>query len=155
MENELKEKNEDPAIHRLIGYVIVFITAWLFFDSTKMTTLPFGYLTSFFPRGGFWDTTSMAVIFLPLLAGLVWVVYTFLSGGNQKWAKILSWSGLAILAIEVLSRVRFHMVMKTSSFLILLAFFATGLALLLRARIVSRKLNDKSSKSATEKKDEQ
>ena len=136
--NQVK-RGEDAGLYRIFGYLFVAVATWLFFDSTKMTTYGIGYLTGMFPRGGFWDTTSMAVIFLPLLVGVVWLIYLFLAGGENKWAKILSWSGLAGIAIEALSRVRFHIVMKTSSFLILLGVFACGLAMLLRARILSSK----------------
>lgn len=141
----MKEENKDLArddqasIFWIIGYALIGLSAWLFFDSTKMTTLTFGYVSGLLPRGGFWDTSSMAIIFMPLLCGLFWLIYGFLSGANTKWAKTLSWTGLAIVAVEALSRVRFHMAMKTSFFLLLVLGLATGLAMLLRARILSRK----------------
>ncbi|MCK9435524.1 MAG: hypothetical protein M0R32_12185, partial [Candidatus Cloacimonetes bacterium] len=110
----MSDKNEpaDPTFYWLFGYILIGISSWIFFDSTKMTTLAYGYIGGLFPRGGIWDTSSMAIIFVPLLGGLLWLIYNFLSGKDEKWAKALSWSGLAIVAVEILSRVRFHMMMK-------------------------------------------
>ncbi|MEZ5299680.1 MAG: hypothetical protein R3F11_03270 [Verrucomicrobiales bacterium] len=44
----------------------------------------------------------------------------------MKWAWGLLWIGLAIVVIEILSRIRFHMVMKTSHALILLTMIAAA-----------------------------
>lgn len=136
--NKVASRDDQAGIFWILGYVLVGLSAWLFFDSTKMTTLTFGYVSGLLPRGGFWDTSSMAIIFTPLLGGLLWFIYNIIAGANTKWAKTLSWTGLAIVAIEALSRVRFHMAMKTSFFLLLVLMLATGLAMLLRARILNR-----------------
>lgn len=130
---------KDPSLYWIIGYILVCLSAWLFFDSTRMTTVTFGYVSGLLPRGGFWDTSSMAIIFTPLLCGFLWFVYNIIAGLNTKWPKVLSWTGLAVVAVEALSRVRFHMTMKTSFFLILVLMLATGLAMLLRAKILSNK----------------
>ena len=151
MNQDELNKSDQTFLFNLLGYIFIIGAAWLFFDSTRMTTRSMGYVLSFMPRGGFWDTTSMAIIFLPFLLGLFWLFYVFLAGGNFRWPKILSWSGLAIIAVEALSRVRFDISMKTSNFIILLGIFACGLAMLLRARILSGRIKAEANSEKGEK----
>lgn len=138
MSEKLEPAKNDPAIYWILGYILVCLSTWLFFDSTRMTTTAFGYISGVFPRGGFWNTSSMAIIFLPLLFGLIGVAYDILVNGKVRLvSKSVSWAGVAILAVEVLSRVRFHMMMKTTHFLILVGMLACGIAMLLRARVLN------------------
>lgn len=152
MDKNLPPIKNEPSLYWIIGYVLICLSAWLFFDSTKMTTNAFGYVSGFFPRSGFWNTSSMAIIFMPLLLGFVGVAYDLLVNGKVRLvSQSVSWAGVTILAVEILSRVRFHMMMKTTHFLILLGMLAVGLAMLLRARILSGRIKAESNSEKGEK----
>lgn len=76
-----------------------------------------------------WETTSMGILFVPLLAGVVALFYD----ANQKWGWWLVYFGVAVLAIEILSRIRFFMNTKLTHLIGMLVLFAAGLGLMLRS----------------------
>jgi hypothetical protein len=79
--------------------------------------------------GGMWETTSMGLIFVPFLIGVIALFYN----AAQKWAWWLMNIGLAIIVIEVLSRIRFLMTTKLSHLLGMMVLFAAGIGLMLRS----------------------
>jgi uncharacterized protein len=81
--------------------------------------------------GGFggWHTASSGILFVPFFLGVVVLFYD----SRLKWAWGLMWIGLAIIAIEILSRVRFQMSMKTTYLLILIGLFGAGVGLMIRS----------------------
>ena len=78
---------------------------------------------------GMWATGSMGIIFVPFGIG----VFSLFVNASRRWAWWLTWIGLAILAIEVLSRINFFINMKTTHFLLMLVLFLFGCALMFRS----------------------
>jgi len=62
---------------------------------------------------GFWETTSMGIVFMPFFLGVLALFYD----AKQKWAWWLMWLGVAVVAIEIISRMRFRFDIKTTHFL--------------------------------------
>ena len=80
-------------------------------------------------RGGMIDTTSMGILFVPFFIG----VFALFVDAHRKWAWILTYIGIAILAIEILSRIRFIIDTKLTHLLGMLVLFAAGCALMFRS----------------------
>ena len=118
-----------------IGFLLSAIAAWFLFDSV-IATSGHGVISGFI-RGragvgmgrGFGHTTSMGVIFLPFLIGVVSLFYD----ASKKWAWFLMYIGLGIVAVEVLSHLRFVFSMKSSHLLLIMGMFAAGVGLMLRS----------------------
>lgn len=114
----------------MIGLGLFILATYLFFDSVIATSsggLFTGWLGGH--RGGLWETTSMGLLFVPFFLG---VMFLFVDA-KQKWAWWLVYGGLAILAIEILSRIRFVLQMKTTHLLGLMVLFAAGAGLMIRS----------------------
>ena len=109
-----------------IGLVLSGLAAWLFFDSVRVTTAGYGFFTGWFRNG--YDTTSMGIIFIPFFVAVVALFYN----AQWKWAWWLLYIGIGILAIEILSRIRFLMHMKTTHLMLMLVMFAGGVGLMLK-----------------------
>lgn len=75
------------------------------------------------------ETTSMGLIFLPFFIGIVALFYS----AKLKWAWYVTWIGLAVIVIEITSRLRFLLQMKVSHLVILIVVFAAGAGLMLRS----------------------
>ena len=75
------------------------------------------------------ETTSMGIVFMPFLVGLIALFYD----ASKKWAWAVTWIGLAIIVIEMLSRIRFDMQIKTSHLMIMFVTFAAGAGLMLQS----------------------
>ena len=71
----------------------------------------------------------MGIVFVPFLLGIVVLFFD----SRLKWAWWLSGLGLAIIAIEIMSRIRFVMEMKTTHLMLILGMVAAGAGLLARA----------------------
>jgi hypothetical protein len=117
-----------------IGFCLAMLALYLFFDSVKVSTAGYGLISGSFHgrgggHGGFWETTSMGIIFVPFFLGVLSLFYN----ARMKWAWWLTWIGVAVIAIEILSRVRFLMTMKTTHLLGMMVLFAAGAALMLRS----------------------
>jgi hypothetical protein len=113
------------------GLCLAIAAGYFFFDSVRVGTAGYGLISGLF-RGGYgsgWGTTSMGLIFVPFFIGVGALFYN----AKQKWAWFLTWAGLGILVVEILSRIRFFMQMKTTHLLILIIMFAAGTALMLRS----------------------
>jgi len=111
-----------------VGACLAGLAAYLFFDSVRMSTMQYGFVSGFIGggRGGLWQTTSMGIVFVPFAIG----VFSLFVDARQRWAWWVTWIGLAVIAVEILSRVRFIMEVKTSHFLLMLVLFLFGCALI-------------------------
>jgi len=135
-----------------IGFLLSAIAAYMLFDSVNATT---GYgLFSGMMRGsqhsGFGHTTSMGIVFVPFMLGVVALFYD----ASKKWAWFLMYAGVTIVGIEILSHIRFEMKMKTSHLILMLGMFAAGVGLMLRSyrdtgqtmdKLVTESVGDESS----------
>lgn len=116
----------------LLGFGLAVLGLYLFFDSVRASTEIHGVVSGMLRRGqghGIWDTTSMGIIFVPFLIGVIALFYD----SSMRWAWVLMWIGLAVIAIEILSRVRFRMDMKTTHLLGMMVLFGAGAGLMLRS----------------------
>jgi len=89
-----------------IGFGLAALATYLFLDSVKVSTMGHGVVSGLnrgLGLGGFWETTSMAIIFVPFFIGVIALFYN----AKWKWAWALIYLGLIILVIEILSRIRF------------------------------------------------
>ena len=124
------------------GLVLLALGLYLFLDSVQVTSAPFGWSSGRMGGqggGGMWETTSMGLIFVPFLAGVMVLFFD----AEKKWAWWLAGLGLAIICIEILSRVRFVLNMKTTHLLLVLGMVAAGAGLLARSYVVgSRRSRD-------------
>ena len=118
-----------------IGFLLSAIAVWYFFDSVVAQTGP-GFISGMLRGrqgvgGGhrFGETTSMGIIFLPFLISVVALFYD----ASKKWAWFLLYVGLGIVAVEILSHLRFTMSMKTSHLILVMGTFAAGVGLMLRS----------------------
>ena len=118
------------------GLVLSGLGVYLFFDSVQVTTgmgwvsgLLSGRLHGGDGPPGWRETTSMGILFVPFVIAVIGLFYD----ARQKWGWFLLYFGLGVLAIEVLSRVRFLMQTKLSHLLGMLALFAAGVGLMLRS----------------------
>ena len=115
----------------VIGFCLAGLAVYLFFDSVRMTTGGHGFVSGLLSarRGGHWETTSMGIVFVPFGIG----VFSLFVDATRKWAWWLTHIGLAIVAVEILSRVRFLIEIKTSHFFMMLILFLFGCALMFKS----------------------
>jgi hypothetical protein len=121
----------------LFGFLLCAVSLWFFFDSVKVGTSHHGMFSGAVRgmRGGggggmgMMETTSMGIIFVPFFIGVIMLFYN--SKLRTGWA--LTSIGIAIIVIEVLSRLRFHYDMKLSSLILMFVMFAAGAGLILRS----------------------
>lgn len=106
------------------GAALSAVSAWFFVDSVRVTTYGNGWVSR-----GFGGSGSMGVIFLPFFIGVVALFYN----ASKKWPWAVMSIGVAVIVIEILSRLRFFLDLKLSHFMIMLISFAAGLGLMLRA----------------------
>lgn len=109
------------------GAALSAVSAWFFVDSVRVTTYGNGWISR--GLGGIGGTGSMGVIFLPFFIGVVGLFYD----ASKRWGWALMSIGLAVIVIEILSRLRFFLDLKLSHFMIMLISFAAGLGLMLRS----------------------
>jgi len=135
------------------GLVLFALGLYLFLDSVQVTSAPHGWVSGRMGRGGgggMWETTSMGIIFVPFLAGVLVLFYD----SEKKWAWWVSGLGLAVICVEILSRVRFVLNMKTTSLLLVLGMVAAGAGLLARSYMVgsrSEKPRDQKADNSDQK----
>ena len=106
-----------------VGMCLMIGAVYLFLDSVRMTTGGMGWC-SYHAFGG-----HTAIVFVPFFLGVVALCYNY----SWQWAKWLTIAGLGIIVVEILSRIHFWLMMKTTHFLILLIMFAVGTALIFRS----------------------
>lgn len=121
----------------LIGLGLAGLGIYLFFDSVHMSTAGMGLVSGMMGRGrgghgggmGMWETTSMGIVFVPFAIG----VFCLFVNARRTWAWVLTHIGLAIIAIEILSRIRFLINTKLTHFLGMLILFLFGCALMFKS----------------------
>ncbi|MDA1054655.1 MAG: hypothetical protein O3C40_29860 [Planctomycetota bacterium] len=117
-----------------IGLVLAGLGMYLFFDSVRVTTgigLLSGGMQRMMGRGGgaFGETTSMGILFVPFLIAVITLFYD----ASKKWGWWLLYFAIAVIAVEILSCVRFLMNTKLTHLLGILVLFAAGVGLILRS----------------------
>ncbi len=120
----------------VVGFALAASSLWFFFDSVLVTSGGVGWITSQLSafRGpsanaGPWQTASMGIIFIPFVCGIV----ALFIDASKTWAWYLTYFGIFILVVEILSRLQFVFSMKTSHLLLMLAAFAAGTGLMFRS----------------------
>lgn len=117
----------------LLGLVLSATSLYFFFDSVLVSTEGGGFFSGAMGAGrgrsGMWNTTSMGIVFLPFIIGVIALFYN----ARMKWAWLVTWIGVSIIVIEILSRIRFLIQIKTSHLLIMFVTFAAGAGLMLRS----------------------
>lgn len=118
------------------GLVLMALGMYLLLDSVRVTSGHYGWVSGMVGRGrqGM-ETTSMGIVFVPFIVG----VGVLFFDAARKWAWWLAGLGLAVIAIEILSRIRFVLDMKTTHLLMILAMVAAGAGMALRAFAAGRK----------------
>lgn len=120
------------------GFALAAGSLWFFFDSVLVSSGGIGWVTGMMHGwrgqgggGGMhgWQTASMGIIFVPFLCG----VFALFYDASKKWAWYLTYFGIFVLVVEILSRVQFVLNMKTSHLLLMLGTFAAGTALMFRS----------------------
>lgn len=113
----------------LLGVVLAVLSGWFFVDSVQVSTFRNGGLISR-GFGGFGETGgSMGVLFLPLMIGVALLFYD----AKKTVAWVVTFLGLALVGIEVLSRIRFLLDLKLSHLLLMLVGFSAGIGMIFRA----------------------
>jgi hypothetical protein len=123
-----------------IGFFLAALATYLFLNSVYLTTVHAGILGRAMGggHGGWGETTSMGILFVPLFIALIALFYD----ARMKWAWWLLYIGLGILVIEIFSRIRFRLEMKVTSLLLMIILFSAGVGLILRS--YRDKANDES-----------
>ncbi|MBB3204636.1 hypothetical protein FHS27_000400 [Rhodopirellula rubra] len=115
------------------GLLMVIGGIYFFFDSVRVTTGHAGILSGAMGGGGgrgrMIDTTSMGILFVPFFIG----VFSLFVDARRKWAWWLTYIGLAFLAVEILSRIRFIVDTKLTHLLAMFVLIAAGCALIFRS----------------------
>jgi hypothetical protein len=126
----------------LIGLILFGLGIYFLFDSIRVSSGGAGMLTGMMGggrRGGGWqNTTSMGLIFVPFILSMIALFV------NAKWkiAWIGLWCSLGVIVIEMLSRIRFMMHMKSSHMMMMLAMIAAGIGLMLGGYLENRSKED-------------
>jgi hypothetical protein len=114
-----------------VGLILAALGTYLFLDSVHVATGHGGLLSGMMGhgRGGLWETTSMGILFVPFFIGVIALFYD----ATKRWAWGLTLLSLVILAIEIFSRMRFRLDMKTTHLLGMIVLFSAGVGLMLRS----------------------
>jgi hypothetical protein len=111
-----------------VGSILSGLSIYYFLDSVRITAGRGGFFSGWLHSNGF-ETTSMGLIFIPFVLGVVALFWNV----KYKWGWWLLGGGLGIIIIDIMSRIQFLMNIKTTHLLILLMGFAAGLGLILRS----------------------
>lgn len=123
------------------GVALMIAGLYFFLDSVRVSSGQFGAISGMIGRGrqGM-ETTSMGIVFVPFLIGVGVLFYD----STKRWAWWLSGLGLAVIVIEMMSRIRFVMEIKTSTLLLMFCLIAAGAGLVARALMLNRKAEKES-----------
>ena len=115
------------------GLLMAVGGVYFFFDSVRVATGHGGIFSGALGGGRghnrMMDTTSMGILFVPFFIG----VFCLFVDAHRKWAWWLTYAGIAILTIEILSRIRFIIDTKLTHLLGMFVLFAAGCALMFRS----------------------
>ncbi len=139
---------EGGVLDFVIGLCLAGVAIYFFFDSVRVSTGHAGALSGMMGggrgHGRLIDTTSMGILFVPFFIG----VFALFVDARRHWPWYLTFIGIAILAIEILSRIRFIIDTKLTHLLGMLVMFAAGCALMFRSyqdQKAAEKLDDAES----------
>ena len=135
----------------LVGALMTLAGLWFFFDSVHFTTARMGLVSGAIhgvrghhgggggdgAGGGFAQTTSMGIVLVPLFIGVIALFFDV----RRTWAWVVTWIGVAILVIEIVSRFRPQFQVKGSHAILLLVMIAGGIGMMLRAYVDDRNAN--------------
>ena len=116
-----------------VGLALSTIGGYLFFDSVRVAT-DVGLISGLMRGGrggghGLWETTSMGILFIPFLIGVIALFYD----AQRRWGWWMLYIGMAVITVEVLSRIRFFMNTKLTHLLAMMVLFGAGVGLMLRS----------------------
>ncbi len=114
-----------------IGFVLAGLAVYLFLDSVIVSTglgLIAGGMHGIL-GGLMGSTTSSGLVFLPFFIGVTALFYN----AQQRWGWTVMYLGIAIIAVEILSQIRFLIQMKVSHLLGIIVLLAAGTGLMLRS----------------------
>lgn len=107
------------------GAALSAVSAWFFIDSVRVTSRGYGWISGMFGS----NTGSAGIVFLPIFVAII----ALFIDASKKWAWWLFGAGVAVIAIEILSRLSFWFDLKLSYFMIMLFGFAAGLGMIIRS----------------------
>src|SRR5687767_6173536 len=102
----------------VIGCGLAGLAIYFLLDSV-LVTAGTGWISGWLPTTWWGITTSTGILFVPFVLGVIALFYD----ASKKWAWWLLYFGFGVIIVEILSRVRFMMQMKTTHLLLLLALF--------------------------------
>ncbi len=114
-----------------IGFVLAGLAVYLFLDSVVVNSgigLIAGRVDGMF-GGIIGGRTSSGLVFVPFFIGVTALFYDSRPG----WGWSLMYLGIAIIVIEILSRMQFLISMKVSHLLGIIVLLAAGTGLMLRS----------------------
>ncbi|MFM8892731.1 MAG: hypothetical protein ACKOTB_14135 [Planctomycetia bacterium] len=114
------------------GLTLAAAGLWFFLSNVHVVTRDVGAFSGAFSRGlfgGGMPAASTGIVFAPIFIGLVILFYD----ARLKWGWALFYTGLAIIVIEILSRIQFLMQMRTSNLLLMMGMVAAGIGMMLRS----------------------
>ena len=139
------------AIKFLFGLALSIVGVYLLIDSVRFTTGHSGLISGMMHGGrgggGMGETTSMGVLFVPLFIGVAALFFD----AKKTWAWVVTWIGVAILIVDILSRIRPYMNTKGSHLIIMLVMIAGGLGLMLKAYTENRSSKGAASSDSSKK----
>jgi hypothetical protein len=114
-----------------LGLVLAASGLWFFLSNVHVMTEPFGMVSGALGRGFglVGPAMSTGIVFAPIFLGLVLLFYD----AKLTWGWALFYVGLALILIEILSRIRFQMGMPVSNLLLMLGMVAAGIGMMLRS----------------------
>lgn len=114
-----------------LGLVLAASGLWFFLSNVHVMTDPFGVVSGVLGRGFGLAGPAMStgIVFAPIFLGLVLLFYD----AKLMWGWALFYVGLALILIEILSRIRFQMGMPVSNLLLMLGMVAAGIGIMLRS----------------------
>lgn len=139
-EDSDQPKGDDTSLLFVGGVALLGLGVYLLLDSVRVTSGGHGWVSSAVGRsGGLLETTSMGVVFAPFVLGVIALFYD----SQKKIGWWLSGLGLAVVLIEIFSRIRFLLNMKTTHMLMILVLISAGVGFILKAFVSGRKKKKK------------
>jgi uncharacterized protein len=114
-----------------LGFVLAGLAVYLFLDSVVVTSgigMIAGRVDGMF-GGILGGRTSSGLVFVPFFIGVTSLFYD----SRQRWGWTVMYLGIAIIVIEILSRMQFLISMKVSHLLGIIVLLAAGTGLMLRS----------------------
>ncbi len=113
----------------VVGFILAVLGLYFFFDSVRVRSDMGGLISGAFGGRGLGQTTSMGILFVPFLISVI----ALFQDATRRWGWVLLYVGLAVLVIEVLSRIHFFIDGKLTHLLGMMLLFGAGVGLMLRS----------------------